>query len=58
MKKAKFLWRLAAILTLYPATFVHFGAYAQQKPEATAASSCLVEQINYMGWQAQQVANP
>jgi len=47
-----------AVLTLYPATFVHFGVLAQQKPEVTAAASCRVEQTNYMGWEAQQVSNP
>jgi hypothetical protein len=53
MEKTKVLWRLAAVLTLYPATFVHFGVLAQQKPGMTSAASCHVEQTNYMGWQAQ-----
>ncbi len=57
MKKIMFLRRLAAVLTLYPTTFVHFGVGAQQKPEV-AAAACQVEEINYMGWQAQQVSNP
>jgi len=54
MKKTKVLWRLVAVLTLYPATFVYFGVLAQQKPGVTAGASCHVEQTNYMGWQAQQ----
>src|SRR5437016_9711394 len=58
MEKTRVLWRLAAVLTLYPATFVHFGVPAQQKPEVTAAASCHVEQTNYKGWEAQQVSNP
>src|SRR5437016_2488330 len=58
MKKTKVLWRLAAVLTLYPATFVHLGVLAKQKPGVTAGASCHVEQTNYMGWQAQQVSNP
>ena len=58
MKKTKVLWRLAAVLTLYPATFVHRGVLAKQKPGVTAGASCHVEQTNYMGWQAQQVSNP
>src|SRR2546427_997915 len=58
MKKTKVLRRLAAVLTLYPATFLYFGVLAQQKPGLTAGASCHVEQTNYMGWQAQQVSNP
>jgi hypothetical protein len=58
MKKTKFLLRLAAVFILYPATIVHFEAYAQQKPEGAAAGGCHVEQTNYMGWQAQQASNP
>jgi len=58
MKKTELLWRLAAVLTLYPATFGHLGVLAQQKPELATAASCHVEQINYMGWQAQQASNP
>jgi hypothetical protein len=57
MTKTKFLWRLAAVLTLYPSTFVESGAYARQKPEGAAATGCHVEEINYMGWQAQQASN-
>jgi len=57
MKTIMFLRRLAAVLTLYPTTFVHFGVGAQQKPEV-AAAACQVEEIKYMGWQAQQVSNP
>jgi hypothetical protein len=57
MKKIMSLRRLAAVLTLYPTTFVHFGVRAQQKPEV-AAAACQVEEIKYMGWQAQQVSNP
>jgi len=49
---------LVAVLTLYPATFVHFGVLAQQKPGVTAGASCLLRQTNYMGGQAQQVSNP
>src|ERR1700719_4480768 len=58
MKKTKVLWCLAAVLSLYPATFAHFSVLAQQKPEAAAAASCHVEQTNYMGRQVQQVSNP
>jgi len=49
MKKTKVLWRLVAVLILYPATFVYFGVLAQQKPGVTAGASCHVEQTNYMG---------
>ena len=58
MKKTTFLWRLAAVFTLYLATLVHSGVHAQQKPELTPAVGCRVEQMSYMGWQAQQVSNP
>jgi hypothetical protein len=58
MTKTKILWRLAAVLTLYPAAFVHFGLYAQQKTDVPGAVGCRVEPINYMGWQAQQASNP
>src|SRR5438046_10726121 len=56
MKKIMFLRCLAAVLTLYPTTFVYFGVRAQEKPEEAAA--CQVEEIKYLGWQAQQVSNP
>ena len=58
MTKTKALWRLAAVLTLYQAAFVHSGLYAQQKPDVPGANGCRVESINYMGWQAQQASNP
>ena len=57
MKKIMLLRRLAAVLTLYPTTFVHFGVRAPHKPEV-AAAACQVEEIKYLGWQAQQVSNP
>jgi len=33
-------------------------AQAQQKPEPSAGNTCVVEAVNYKGWQAQQVSNP
>jgi hypothetical protein len=58
MKKTMFFWNLATLLALQLAALGDFGVDAQQKPEAAAPASCGVEQIGYMGWQAQQVSNP
>jgi hypothetical protein len=56
MERLKIFRPLAALITLLLAPPVNFGVYAQQKAPPTAG--CHVEQINYMGWQAQQVSNP
>jgi hypothetical protein len=56
MKSRMTLWPLRALITLFLAAPADIGVYANQKADATAV--CHVEQIIYMGWQAQQVSNP
>jgi hypothetical protein len=56
MKRRTIFWPLAALITLHLTPPAKFGVYAQQKAPAT--TGCHVEQITYMGWQAQQVSNP
>lgn len=55
MKRCIF-WPLATLITLHLTVPAEFGLYAQQK--AAASTGCRVEQINYLGWQAQQLSNP
>src|SRR5271170_3237896 len=56
MKKRKVL-RYLAVIAFTMMTPGYFGVRAQQKPEAPTATSCRIEPVNYMGWQAQQVSN-
>ncbi len=56
MKTRTMLWSLAAAITFHLVTVVNCDVYAQQKSEA-ATAGCQVEQMNYKGWQAQQVSN-
>ena len=56
MKKRAILGPLAELIVLFLTTPPGFGVNAQQQRIANEA--CHVEQINYKGWQAQQVSNP
>ena len=55
MKKRTILWPSAALITFQLTAPADFGTFAQQN---AATDGCHVEQIKYMGWQAQQVSNP
>jgi hypothetical protein len=47
-----------ALLLLFLAGLIPGGAFAQKNPDIPGSSTCQVKQVNYLGWQAQQVANP
>ena len=57
MNKKTFLWRGVVALGLHLTALNESAIYAQQKDVATLNTGCRVEQINYQGWQAQQVSN-
>ena len=57
MNKKTFLWSSVAALGLNLTALNESALYARQKDVATLDTGCRVEQINYQGWQAQQVSN-
>ncbi|HTG27312.1 MAG TPA: hypothetical protein VK818_03735, partial [Methylomirabilota bacterium] len=57
MNKKTFLWRGVVALGLHLTALNESAIYAQQKDVATLNTGCRVEQINYQGWQAQQVSS-
>jgi hypothetical protein len=59
MKKTSLVCSFAVALAVLLTETGSFEARAQQKMESPASgpTSCRVEQVNYRGWQAQQVSN-
>src|SRR5579863_543088 len=57
MKKSFFFWSLVAMFAHLIVARVDSNARARQQPEAAESSTCRVEPVNYLGWQAQQVSN-
>ncbi len=51
------LWPFAVAISVQFATGLGYAACAQEK-SGTAVAGCHIEQVNYQGWQAQQVSNP
>lgn len=57
MKTAFFFWSLVVVFAHPIVARADFGAESRQQPEAAESSTCRVEPVNYLGWQAQQVSN-
>jgi len=57
MNKKMSLWSWVAVLGLHLTALDESAMYAQKKNVAPPNAGCRVEQINYQGWQAQQVSN-
>jgi hypothetical protein len=57
MNKKMSLWSWVAVLGLRLTALDESAMYAREKSVAPPNAGCRVEQINYQGWQAQQVSN-